>query len=879
VAGSCAADQLGRELARELRRRWRHGERVFAEAWLNRHAELWQQPELAVELIYEEFCQRLAGGEDGGLVERELLARFPQWAAPLGVMLDCHRVLQPDRDESQFPAVGDSVGEFVLQAELRRGSRGRVFLATQPGLADRPVVLKVTPLDGAEHLSLARLQHTNIVPLYSVLDDAARNIRVLCMPYFGRATLASVLNWLGPKGQNGQKDDATSQSPDAGVPLTARAGQHVVDAIDRLQEPSAPTGAGDGAARQMLAHVPYVQAMCWITACLADALEFAHARGVVHLDLKPSNVLLASDGQPMLLDFHLAREPILPGGPLPENFGGTPGYMPPEQLAAMQALQNGRPVEVTVDGRADIFALGAMLYESLGGRLPSASEPTPLSELNPQVSTGLSDIVVKCLAPRAENRYAHAAELADDLRRHWTYQPLVGVANRSVAERWHKFRRRRPNTLRAAGMFGVVAAAAAILIAGTWSQFRDRQQQAEHALRDGLVQLEAGHNYREAVRTFERGLAAVETLPFQRDLRQQLRDQLTATKRLQLAEQLHNLADETRFLYVADSIPADRVQSLAAHCDAFWDKRAEIVEQVSDLPGHDEAGWKPAPRSDWAADLLDISIFAAMLRVKSQGDPDPAARRRKALQLLDEAEALFGPSAVLEHERRSYRNTLGSVALAAQTTGSAELNAVARGRDDAMAARRAWEHCALGRSFLAAGDLARAGEELARARALDPAGRWANFYFGLCAYRQQRYEEAIEAFSVCIGASPKFAGCYFNRALAYTALGRRDDAMRDYDRTLSLDPSQAAAALNRGMLHLEHKHFDAAIADLRHALECGADPSTVHYDLALVHVAANDAAAARANLDRALEHNAHHEQARTLRDALRSKLTRPASNP
>src|SRR4029079_14143600 len=105
-------------------------------------------------------------------------------------------------------------------------------------------------------------------------------------------------------------------------------------------------------------------------------------RGLVHLDLKPSNVLLANDGQPMLLDFHLAREPIGPGSPLPEHFGGTPPYMPREQQHALASMQNCEPVHVTVDRRADVFALGAMLYESFGGQLPVSADAPPLSCIN-----------------------------------------------------------------------------------------------------------------------------------------------------------------------------------------------------------------------------------------------------------------------------------------------------------------------------------------------------------------------------------------------------------------------------------------------------------------------------------------------------------------
>ena len=110
--------------------------------------------------------------------------------------------------------------------------------------------------------------------------------------------------------------------------------------------------AADGA-RWPLWPGGYVEAVCWIGACLADALHYAHERGLVHLDLKPANVLLAADGQPMLLDFHLAQPPLRPDGPPPEWLGGTPAYMAPEQQEALAAVRQGRPVPAAVDGRAD----------------------------------------------------------------------------------------------------------------------------------------------------------------------------------------------------------------------------------------------------------------------------------------------------------------------------------------------------------------------------------------------------------------------------------------------------------------------------------------------------------------------------------------------
>src|SRR5262249_56211147 len=109
-----------------------------------------------------------------------------------------------------------------------------------------------------------------------------------------------------------------------------------------------------GLPRRALAGASYTEAVCWVGACLSDALQYAHERGLVHLDLKPSNVLLAADGQPLLLDFHLALQPLPAGREAPEWFGGTPGYMAPEQERACAAATWGRPVPDAVDGRSDL---------------------------------------------------------------------------------------------------------------------------------------------------------------------------------------------------------------------------------------------------------------------------------------------------------------------------------------------------------------------------------------------------------------------------------------------------------------------------------------------------------------------------------------------
>ena len=769
ATSASAGESLAHQAVREMRRRWRRGERPNAEEILSQHAELGDSPEAAIDVIYEEFCLRHATGEHD--VEQDLLRRFPHWREPLRVMFDCHRVLEPDGAVPDYPTAGDTIGGFRLIEDLGRGARGRVYLATETDLSSRPVVLKLTPLDGAEHLLLARLQHTNIVPVYSVSDDPTRRVRVLCMPYFGRATLASALLAL------------------ADVPLAARTGQQIVSVIDQ-QNAALDEVAPGAAALQMLSQVSYVEAACWIVASLADALQHAHEHGLVHLDVKPSNILLASDGQPMLLDFHLAREPLRPGVELPDRLGGTPGYMPPEQLAAMRSLSSSQPLTQPVDARADIFALGTVLHDLLAKSCPSdptlqrdralqdasaASliapanrHPASLRQLNPHLSVGLADIIAKCLATNPDDRYATAAALADDLRRHLTDLPLLGAPNRSWTERWHKWRRRHQHAVRVAGLWLMVLVAITAGLAAAWLQVRQRTDQAVQALSLGRTQLEE-HQTAAALATFEGALQMVEQVPYRRELADQLRRQIADTRRLRAVEQLRQVADQVRVQY-GSTIPASqRPDQLASLCEEFWSKRSQIVASLS-----------VNSESRVATDLLDIAIAWADLQVRLAPESELSTARRAALRTLDEAEQMFGPSPVLEFQRHLFLNEIDET--------SANLT---------LPCRTAWDHYALGRALLNLGQTEPAAAHLRTAVTLDPSGLWPNFTLGLCAHRLNRHDEAIACFSVCIGAAPPLAAPYYNRALSHRARGETHLAERDFAQARKLDPALAEAHHNR----------------------------------------------------------------------------------
>ncbi len=717
----------GLKAAEELRIRWRNGDRILSEVLLNQRPDLWHDPLQAIDVIYEEFCLRTATGQVD--VASEIFGRFPRWADRLRLMIEFHNVIEEadnELAELEFPTVGDLVSGFKIVEVLGSGSGGRVYLATQSDLADRSVVLKITANVGDEHLLLAGLQHTNIVPIHAVVDGG-RNLRVICMPFFGRATLATVLNRL------------------EGVAVSSRSG------FDILQI----AGPDELTLRSGYRNESFARAACWIVAAIADALQFAHDRGCIHFDIKPANILIANDGQPLLLDFHLASRALRPDQIPAGRIGGTRQYMAPEQWDAMQSLKAGKPLGSAVDHRADIFALGAVLKELLGGQLTIE---------NSQVTVGLADVVNKCLAHRPDHRYQSAVALAEDLRRHLAHRPLVHVGNRSLSERWQKWRRRRPNALRLGTARASAAMMALALAAGIFWQIDDRSREAERALLIGNELVQADARYADAVDVFERGLSRIESLPFQRELQARLRNGLVTAQRLELSRQLHSLAEEVRGRYCASRMPRDSMHSLAAKCREFWGERERILVTC------------PATAdSNVVDDLQDIALFAADLTMQNSGGDDQSAAQRESLKLIDEADALLGSSDVLHYERRTRRRALGLPDIAEPTPRPTTARA----------------NYALGRAYLAAGEAAGAERYLAQAVALEPGGRWPNFYHGLCSYKLGKYQEAVTAFSVCIGRTPETAVYYFNRSQAYAALGNSERAWLDRERAISIDPNIA----------------------------------------------------------------------------------------
>lgn len=526
AAESCQAEEsthprlpaLRSSVLEELTSAWERGERPELETFLERLSPV--DGEGAVELIYRHFCLVEA---DGGNPDPDVYRhRFPGYDDALGRVLRLHAECPPsmlDRwiratsDHGELPEAGDSIGPYALRRELGRGSFARVFLANQTDLEDRLVVIKVSTRTTREPWLLARVHYAHIVEIFShaTVDDGA--LQLICMPFWGGANLAAVL----AAGRERRTRPAL--------------GSDVLADLDKVAAPEYRLDGPSRPAREIYSSMTYGQAMAWIVARLAEALDCAFHRGVAHGDVKPSNILLSADGNPMLLDFNLARDWAAAGPDAKRaDPGGTLAYMAPERLRDLAqadgtggshtALTGSCPVPQAgpagqisrdedggseiADPRphlADIYSLGMVFFEALTGRPPEQVEVPAIRESSRwaaplksaalaiarsrtarpatwirtsllaagyPVSSGLQPILERCLDPNPLARYRRGWELAQDLDRWRTGMPLAFAPEPFWTQALPRWLRRRRRLL-VTLCATVVVGLCAMVVATRWS--------------------------------------------------------------------------------------------------------------------------------------------------------------------------------------------------------------------------------------------------------------------------------------------------------------------------------------------------------------------------------------------------------------------------
>jgi serine/threonine protein kinase/WD40 repeat protein len=469
-----------------------------------------------VEFLAEEFLDRVRRGERPRL--GEYLERHPELADEIRDLFPALLMIEDLGESSggktSAPVAGDGaavaarlqrLGDYRILREIGRGGMGVVYEAEQESLGRRVAVKVLSP--GAlfdpkqvrrferEAKAAAKLHHTNIVPVFGVGRHESHHYYV--MQFIAGPGLDAVLRDL----RRLRQSPAVCEAPVAAVP-PARSAQILPTSVDvarsllsggfaanELAPTSGPAPADDsatepnhavapalrpdvdedmperGAASGVLAESSALSAtshpdrkfyrgIANIGIQVALALEFANRRGILHRDVKPSNILLDARGHAWVADFGLAKTAETDDLTDTGDIIGTIRYMAPERFSGQ------------CDARSDVYSLGLTLYE-LAALQPAYDgadrhvlfervlheEPTPLSKVAPNLPRDLDTIIAKAIAREPSVRYRTAGALADDLQRFVDDRPIT-ARRVSPAERLARWCRRNPMV---AALLGVAA--------------------------------------------------------------------------------------------------------------------------------------------------------------------------------------------------------------------------------------------------------------------------------------------------------------------------------------------------------------------------------------------------------------------------------------
>jgi tetratricopeptide (TPR) repeat protein/predicted Ser/Thr protein kinase len=653
-------------------------------------------------------------------------------------------------------------GKYVLLRQIGAGGMGVVFKAWQSDLRRVVAVKFIRGIQAEQELErfqreaqlAATLSHPGIAPIFE--SGAHEGKHFFAMQYVEGLTLDRLL--AGPAAPRG------------------------------APAPNAPAR-------------PPLRRIVEVLAQVAEAVDFAHEKGVVHRDLKPANIMVDGRGHSYVMDFGLAKS-VRTGSSLTGSGHavGTPSYMAPEQAQGDHSR---------IGPRTDVYALGAILYEVATGRPPFVGEnlvdvlvdvahkdPVAPRRLNPKFPPDLETIAMKALEKDPDRRFATAEEFAADLRRWLEGEPILARPSGQLSRLLKRVRRHK---LASAGVLALVAGLA---VAGLTLASRAREKSAR---------AQAIPYHVEATAMVERAEKLLIS-PFRQ----------TGLFQEYVGAAVRNAEEAIRL----DPTFADAhyILGRALLRRSFHEERwvAPLSRAIELDPNHLQAhlfrGMGHIRRIHTKYGVQYVAERVGRPGVIYRNYPKGAGFRELQQQVIADLQAAARLNA------RGFEKALlqGALALVSWTPGQPAMLDQARQeleRAATLSPDDPFVFFLLSRVHLMRGDRARAAEEAEKARTRAQNDTFYMHQSALLLLHADKAEEALPIIELLVDTEPTNAHLLSLRGNIRARLGYLEEALADYRKSVELDPAESSAFLALGWRHYEARRYAEALAQYDEGLK------------------------------------------------------------